>query len=157
MSNSPKRELQLLLLAVLLALIILALLVLLLPPRGAVSGGRSALSESAAETGEAGETAPGTEPTTDEAQPSGKSEDARGSPPEEVIAQELLERPELIPFEGTLGGSMGFYTRENITVLNDRWVFARFEDGHVQGSMLLEYEMTPAGELQWEILAAELD
>ena len=157
MSSSPKRELQLLLLAVLLALIVLALLVLLLPPRGAVSGGRSTLSESAAETGDAGETPPGAEPATDEAQPSRKSEDALGSPPEEVIAQELLERPELIPFEGTLGGSMGFYTRENITVLNDRWVFARFEDGHVQGSMLLEYEMTPAGELQWEILAAELD
>lgn len=129
MSSGSRREISVLLLAILFALILLALLLLLLPPWGA-------------------EEEP--EPPVEEAA-------RREVPPEEVVARELMKREELIPFEGTLGGTMGFYTRENITVLNDRWVFARFEDGHIRGSMLLEYRLSPTGELQWEILAAELD
>lgn len=52
---------------------------------------------------------------------------------------------------------MGFYTEENIQVLNEQWVFARFEDGHVEGSMLLEYALDGDGKLRWSVLAAELD
>ena len=146
MSSRARREIQLLLLAILLALILLALLIILLPPRV-----RAPAPASQAAVDEPEETVSPEEQTTRE------QETPRPVPPAEAVVRELLERTDLIPFEGTLGGRMGFYTRENITVLNDRWVFARFEDGHVQGSMLLEYRITPEGELEWTLLAAKLD
>lgn len=133
---SLRTELQLLLLAVLFALILLALLLLLFP-LGKEERGSAA-------------TAPVVEGPGHEALPN------REVPPPEVVVEELLQRPELIPYEGTLGGSMGFYSEENIHVLNDQWVFARFEDGHIQGSMLLEYSVGVGGELRWTVLAAEL-
>jgi len=73
------------------------------------------------------------------------------------LVNDLLSKPELIPFSGTLGGTMGFYSPENIYVLSDHWVFARFEDGHTGGSMLLEYRLDDAGEIHWEVLQARLD
>lgn len=85
---------------------------------------------------------------------------ARSYPPQEEsrrLKQDLVERPELIPFEGTLGGTMGFYDPENIYVLSDKWVYARFEDGHIQGGMLLEYSLGPDGEISWQVLEARLE
>ncbi len=59
---------------------------------------------------------------------------------------------ELTGLEGVLGGTMGFYTEENITVLNDRWVHAWFEDGHVGGEMLLLYTFEEDGSISWTLL-----
>jgi|GEM_PF-4274897 len=73
------------------------------------------------------------------------------------LVNDLLLNPQLIPFSGTLGGTMGFYSPENIYVLSDHWVFARFEDGHTGGSMLLEYRLDDAGEIHWKVLQARLD
>ena len=132
-----RRELQLLLLSLLFALLVVALLILLLP-----AGLREPSPPSAA-------------PLPSSAAPLPPS--AAPVPPPEEVAATLLERADLIPFEGTLGGTMGFYTEEDIHVLNDRWVFARFEDGHVAGEMLLEYRTNESGELEWRVLAAELE
>ena len=85
---------------------------------------------------------------------------AKNYPPQEQsrrIKADLTEHPELIPFEGTLGGTMGFYDPENIYVLSDKWVYARFEDGHIQGGMLLEYSLGPDGEISWQVLEARLE
>jgi hypothetical protein len=73
------------------------------------------------------------------------------------IIKDLLSKPELIPFEGRLGGSMGFYQEDNVYILSDSYVFARFTDGHVQGSMVLEYEMRPGNAISWRVLDATLD
>ncbi|TVR51952.1 MAG: hypothetical protein EA426_19575 [Spirochaetaceae bacterium] len=73
----------------------------------------------------------------------------------EVVAG-LLANPEIIPFDPVLGGTMGFYDPGNITVLNDRWVYAVFEDGHVAGSMLIEYVGTADG-IVWSVIDAALD
>ncbi len=73
------------------------------------------------------------------------------------IREDLASRPELIPFESKLGGTMGFYHPEDIVILSRRWVLARFEDGHVTGQIVLAYEVLPGGEIQWRVLDAMMD
>lgn len=77
--------------------------------------------------------------------------------PEAKIIDDLVSRPELIPHDPVLGGTMGFYDRDDIHILNDRWVIAAFEDGHVGGYMMLEYEITDDQELEWEIMDSYLE
>ena len=84
----------------------------------------------------------------------------RRLPPHEQsdrLVDDLLGRAELIPFDGILGGTMGFYTPDNIYILSNRWVYARFEDGHIGGEMLLEYRIEADGAISWSVLRAELD
>jgi hypothetical protein len=68
-----------------------------------------------------------------------------------------MAHPELIPFKGVVGGTMGFYTPEVITILSPSWVFARFDDGHVMGSCLLEYEISPDTTIHWRLIKAQMD
>lgn len=75
--------------------------------------------------------------------------------PEQQLLADLAERPELIPHAGVLGGSMHFVPEES-RVLNRRWVWAVFEDGHVRGSMLLEYALED-GRIDWTPLRSALD
>ena len=72
------------------------------------------------------------------------------------LVMDLLDRSDLIPFDGVLGGTMGFYTPDNVFVLSNRWVYARFEDGHIGGEMLLEYRIDGVGGIDWTVLHAEL-
>jgi hypothetical protein len=73
------------------------------------------------------------------------------------ITNDLLRRTDLISEEGVLGGTMGFYSPDNIRILNSRWVFAYYEDGHVRGSMLLEYEVEQGGRIHWKVLDSFVD
>ncbi|NBF39711.1 MAG: hypothetical protein GVY14_04790 [Spirochaetes bacterium] len=75
----------------------------------------------------------------------------------ERVKRDFMDREELIPFEGRLGGTMDFYDPESIYILSDRWVYAEFSDGHVQGGMLLEYTLEPDGEIRWRVLEARLE
>jgi hypothetical protein len=70
------------------------------------------------------------------------------------LRADLQARPELIPLPGRLGGRMGFYSPDDIVLLNDRWVYAYFEDGHTAGSMLLEFDVREGGGIAWRPLAA---
>jgi hypothetical protein len=79
------------------------------------------------------------------------------SNPEEDLAADLMQHRELIPYKGVMGGTMGFYSKQDIHVLNTRWVLASFEDGHIGGNMLLEYAVSPGGEIQWKVISAYLD
>lgn len=72
------------------------------------------------------------------------------------LKADLRAHPELIPYRGELGGTMGFYSEENIQVLGPRWVLADFDDGHRGGSMLLEFSVAN-GRIRWKRLAARLD
>ena len=76
---------------------------------------------------------------------------------EEDLATDLMRHKELIPYKGVMGGTMGFYSKEDIHVLNERWVMASFEDGHIGGTMLLEYKVSRGGEIQWKVISAYLD
>jgi hypothetical protein len=76
--------------------------------------------------------------------------------PVEDLAENLTENPGLIPFEGTLGGTFGFYDPDSIYVLTPRWVFARFEDGHIAGAMLLEYSVSN-DTIHWKVVDAYIE
>jgi len=74
--------------------------------------------------------------------------------PERAIRAAALGQSALIPFRGVLGGTMRVVEAR---VLDDHWVLAEFEDGHVAGSMMLEYRVVPGGTIVWRRLAAYLD
>jgi hypothetical protein len=73
-----------------------------------------------------------------------------------IIANDLVAHPELIPYDGVLGGTMGFYSRDSVRVLSDRWVLASFEDGHRMGRMLLRYDVTDNG-IVWKVIDSYLE
>ncbi len=77
--------------------------------------------------------------------------------PEEKLIEDLIEKPELIPHEPVLGGTMGFYNRDDIYLLNDQWVLASFEDGHIGGYILLEFEIGEEQEIDWQVLSSYLE
>jgi len=72
------------------------------------------------------------------------------------IKADLMSHPELIPYEGVLGGRMGFYSKDNIRIIYDR-VFTYFDDGHIGGFMVLEYKVAPYGKISWKVLYSYLD
>ncbi|MGI6554257.1 MAG: hypothetical protein ACOX2P_02430 [Bacillota bacterium] len=75
---------------------------------------------------------------------------------ENAIKEDLMARNDLIPFEPVVGGTMGFYSKEDIHLLEDNKVLAYFEDGHIGGKMTLKYEIND-GHIEWTVLEAELD
>ncbi|MFP4366914.1 MAG: hypothetical protein ACLFQA_07450 [Bacteroidales bacterium] len=72
--------------------------------------------------------------------------------PVKEIRDDLVGNPDLISRSSVLGGRMDFYFRDGIHILNDRWVFAYFEDGHIDGALLLKYTIKENGSLAWEVL-----
>ena len=72
------------------------------------------------------------------------------------LRRDLMRRRELIPFEGVLGGTMGF-VEASIAPLSRQWVYAEFEDGHIGGRCVLSYEVGADGGLSWRVLSAALD
>lgn len=75
------------------------------------------------------------------------------------LAEDLMKHPELIPYKGSLGGKMGFFSTDHIYVLTDKWVLAYFEDGHTCGYMLLSYDIVKNKddvEIKWKVLDSYL-
>jgi hypothetical protein len=70
------------------------------------------------------------------------------------IKESLQKQKELIPVEGVMGGTMDFHAAH---VLTSRWVLAYFEDGHVGGHMLLEYDVSDEGEISWKLIRARME
>lgn len=73
----------------------------------------------------------------------------------EDIKNDLLNHSELIPYDGVLGGKMGFHSKENVSVLSDKWVYADFDDGHINGSMLLSYNIKNRA-ISWKVIDSYL-
>jgi len=74
--------------------------------------------------------------------------------PVKDIISDLRQHRELIPYKGILGGTMNFYSEDQIWVLTKKWVFAYFEDGHNGGYLFLEYEVTKDGKIKWKTIAS---
>src|SRR5690606_10071432 len=53
------------------------------------------------------------------------------------LKQDLMQKTDLIAFDGVLGGTMKIYQEEQIILLPGFYAMAVFEDGHIQGGMLL--------------------
>jgi hypothetical protein len=75
--------------------------------------------------------------------------------PDVQLRSDLARQPELIQPEPVLGGSM-YFVPEGIHILNDRWVLATFEDGHIRGQMLLEYEVVH-GNVVWQVIESYVE
>lgn len=61
-----------------------------------------------------------------------------------IYDQNLVgENNPLVPFEGMMGGMK----INKLKFLNHKWILADFTDGMYWGEMLLEYNMTPEGEV----------
>jgi hypothetical protein len=71
--------------------------------------------------------------------------------PVNQLQDDLVAHPELIQIQGVMGGTMRFYASQ-IALLNTRWGFARFDDGHIEGTCLLEYHVAPDSTIQWKVL-----
>lgn len=75
--------------------------------------------------------------------------------PEQALRSDLMKHPELIPFRGVLGGTPGFHDRGSIVLLPNRWVYAGFDDGHVEGSLVAAWDISPDGTISWKVVDAE--
>lgn len=74
--------------------------------------------------------------------------------PVKDIISDLRQHRELIPYKGSMGGTMNFYSESQIWILTKKWVLAYFEDGHNGGYLLLEYEVTKDGKIKWKNVAS---
>ncbi|OJV64607.1 MAG: hypothetical protein BGO41_13465 [Clostridiales bacterium 38-18] len=68
----------------------------------------------------------------------------------------LTDHPELIPTEGILGGTMRWYPEMSI-VLDDKFVYAYFEDGHISGHAILQYKLLGNSEVEWQTSQTFMD
>ncbi|GAA4440243.1 hypothetical protein GCM10023188_37260 [Pontibacter saemangeumensis] len=69
--------------------------------------------------------------------------------PETDLMNDLSRKQrELIPVEGTMGGTM---TIRDSRILNDRYAMAYYEDGHNGGYMLLKYAVSN-GNINWTVV-----
>jgi hypothetical protein len=55
------------------------------------------------------------------------------------LVASLIAHPEIIPVPGRPGTPMKFYEPSRIRVLNERWVYAAFDDGHTSGFGVFEF------------------
>jgi hypothetical protein len=79
-----------------------------------------------------------------------------GDPIPDVV-NDLVAHPEIIPGKTAfVGGRFGFYNVAGIRVLNRHWVLAPFDDGHVGGDLILQYEVDE-GKIRWKVLQSEMD
>lgn len=60
-----------------------------------------------------------------------------------AVAAALKTQPEVIPLAAELGGTMRF---TEVQPLNNEWVYAAYEDGHVAGSALFAYRLAASGD-----------
>lgn len=70
--------------------------------------------------------------------------------PEELLTKSLNNKPELIPEEGVLGGTMHFI---NFEILNERYILAEYEDGHIQGKALYSYSLSEKGKPEFKFIS----
>ena len=71
------------------------------------------------------------------------------SSPQKLI-EDLIKQSELIPKKGVLGGTM-YWIENSAVVLNNRFVFCSYEDGHILGHALLSYEFNLEEEVIWKV------
>lgn len=72
--------------------------------------------------------------------------DAVVEDPNAALKQSLMDRADL------LGGRFRIFSIEDIRILNDRWAYATFEDGHFMQAGLFRYARTPDGGYRWTLV-----
>lgn len=69
--------------------------------------------------------------------------------PQNYISNDLMNKPQLIPYGGVLGGTMRFW---KVTLLGNKWAIAYFEDGHIAGRGLYKYSINKDRSIKWTII-----
>jgi len=77
-------------------------------------------------------------------------------PPRNILT-DLLKRKDLIPYKGVLGGTMNFYDKSRIILLGEKRIYAPFDDGHIDGFLILEYSDKGNGKITWKIIDSFLE
>ena len=68
------------------------------------------------------------------------------------LRNDLVKHPELIPYKGVVGGTVGFGGEaDSIVLLNEKWILAVFSDGHFEGEMLLEFKVLN-NKIEWKVI-----
>jgi len=70
------------------------------------------------------------------------------------LVADLMKHNELIPCEGSAGGTPGFYSPNRIAVLSRDHVIADFEDGHDEGTIELTF-IVSRGTISWKVVRSE--
>ncbi len=73
-----------------------------------------------------------------------------------ALLENLATHDELLPVDGVLGGTMKWWP-ENSVVLNQKYVFGYFEDGHILGYALLNYSFDEDDTLKWKLVNTYMD
>lgn len=73
-----------------------------------------------------------------------------------ALLEDLATHDELLPVEGVLGGSMKWWPEYSV-VLNEKYVFGYFEDGHILGYALLKYSFDKDENLKWQVIDTFMD
>ncbi len=73
-----------------------------------------------------------------------------------ALLENLKTHDELLLVEGVLGGNMKWWPELSI-VLNEKYVFGYFEDGHILGYALLKYSFDSDDNLKWQLMHTYMD
>lgn len=74
------------------------------------------------------------------------------SNPQEFIKNKLKTSTGMIPIQPVLGGTMEF---RKIIILSNNWVYAMYDDGHIQGASIFTYGFGPKGQLIFKQVCAD--
>lgn len=72
------------------------------------------------------------------------------------LKRDLMSKPALITVPGVLGGTMRIVSESHIRILDDGWVYAEFEDGHIQAAGLFSYTRQSDGRIVWKLLESRI-
>ena len=77
--------------------------------------------------------------------------------PERNLRDSLVAHQELIPYPGVQGGTMAFHEDAIVLMPESEQIWASFEDGHVGGTMLIEYFVEPGGRVHFKPLWSRME
>ena len=70
--------------------------------------------------------------------------------PEVYIVEALERNSQLIPEKSVLGGTMRFVDSE---ILNERFIWAAYEDGHIAGEAIFQYKLNEADSIDFKLIS----
>lgn len=70
--------------------------------------------------------------------------------PEVYIVESLERNSQLIPEKSVLGGTMRFVDSE---ILNERFIWAAYEDGHLAGEAIFQYKLNQADSIDFKLIS----
>lgn len=74
--------------------------------------------------------------------------------PTNDLVNDLMKHNELIPCEGSAGGTPGFYNPNRIAAISKDHVIADYDDGHVEGTVELSFVVSH-GTISWTVIHSE--